>query len=65
MQHAMTHGASLPTITLQLHDSNIGFRMLFCRKLEYERGCAIGRAIVYDEDFESAFWEGCEVLEGR
>ena len=65
MQHAMTRGTSSHDYsTLQLHDSNTGFRVLFFCELECERGCAIGRAVVYDEDFE-VFWEGCEVLEGR
>lgn len=64
MQHAMTHGASLPQITLHLHDADVGLRVPFRPVLEYKRGGAVGGVVVHDDDLEGAFGERCEVLEG-
>jgi hypothetical protein len=52
MQHAAPHGAALPVMELEPHDTYIRLRVAFCRELERHRSGVFRRAIVYDEDLE-------------
>ncbi len=57
VQHAVTHGAALPEVALELHDADVRFWVVIGRELEHRGGGAVGGAVVYDEDLKGAFGE--------